>query len=156
MRAGSDRYLVHGIPIEVARLVENLDHLGSWGILTTDTELRITGWNRWLEKHSGRSVESVLGRHLFEVFPDLPVRSLDRYYLQALDGQPGILSQRFHNFLLPLPPTVPDSTLMHMQQTARISSVMDGDEVRGTLTLIEDVTERVLTEQELRQQAKRL
>jgi signal transduction histidine kinase/ActR/RegA family two-component response regulator len=109
-----------------------------------------------LERHSGKPADAVLGRHLFDVFPDLLDRSLDRYYRQALEGQAGILSQRFHNYLLPLPPTVSDSSLMHMQQTARISSVMEGNEVRGTLTLIEDVTERVLAEQELRQQAKRL
>src|SRR6185295_13065027 len=107
------RHLPNDSPMEVTRLVENLDHLGSWGILTTDIELRITGWNRWLEKHSGKSAEIVLGQHLFDVFPDLPVRSLDRYFRQALEGRAGILSQRFHNYLLPLPPTVADSTLMH-------------------------------------------
>ena len=137
-------------------LLANLDQLGNWGILTTDEDLKIVGWNRWLEKHSGKPARKVLGQHLFSAFPDLLVRCFDQYYGQALQGHAAILSQRFHKYLLPLPPTVAGSPLMHMQQTARISPVMDGDKVCGTLTLIEDVTERVLTEQELRHQAERL
>jgi len=137
-------------------LLANLDQLGNWGILTTDGDLKIVGWNRWLEKHSGKLSSKVLGKHLFSAFPDLLVRSFDQYYGQALQGQAAILSQTFHKYLLPLPPTVANSTLMHMQQTARISPVMEGDKVCGTLTLIEDVTERVLAEQELRNQAERL
>jgi signal transduction histidine kinase/ActR/RegA family two-component response regulator len=137
-------------------LLANLDQLGNWGILTTDKDLKIVGWNRWLEKHSGKPASELLGQHLLNAYPDLVVRSLDRYFHQALAGQAAILSQRFHKYLLPLPPTGNSSTLMQMQQTVRISPVMDGDRVCGTLTLIEDVTERVLTEQELRLQAERL
>lgn len=137
-------------------LLENLEHLGSWGILTTDVDLKITGWNRWLEKHSGQKAEQVIGQSLLAVFPDLVVRSLDRYFRQAIDGQSGILSQRFHKYLLPLPPTVSHATVMHMQQTAKINPLLEGEQVVGTLTLIEDVTERVVTEQELRQQAQGL
>jgi signal transduction histidine kinase/ActR/RegA family two-component response regulator len=97
-----------------------------------------------------------VGLFLFDVFPDLVVRSLDRYYREAIAGQAAILSQRFHKYLLPLPPTVATAQLMHMQQTARISPIFEGGVIRGTLTLIEDVTERVVTELELRQQAERL
>lgn len=137
-------------------LLENLDRLGAWGILTTDCDLRIVGWNRWLERHSGKPANEVLGKSLFDLYPDLRVRNLDRYYRQALDGQASILSQRFHKYLLAMPPTVTSVDLMHMQQTVRISPLTEGGETRGTLTLIEDVTERVATEQELRKQAQSL
>ena len=136
--------------------LDNLDCLGAWGVLTTDESLRIVGWNRWLERHSGKRAGDVLGQPLFEAFPDLVVRSLDRYYQEALAGQASILSQRFHKYLLPMPPTAPTSELMHMQQTVRISPLFELGVIRGTLTVIEDVTERVVTEQELRQQAERL
>lgn len=136
--------------------LDNLDRLGAWGILTTDENLKIVGWNRWLERHSGKRAADVVGLPLLEVFSDLTVRSLDRYYHDALLGQASILSQRFHQYLLPMPPSVATSQLMHMQQTARVSPLFEGDTIRGTLTLIEDVTERVVTELELRQQAERL
>jgi len=136
--------------------LENLDRLGAWGILTTDENLKIVGWNRWLERHSGRRAADVAGLSLLDVFPDLAVRSLDRYYQEALQGQSSMLSQRFHKYLLAMPPSVATAQLMHMQQTARISPLFEGTAIRGTLTLIEDVTERVVTELELRQQAERL
>ena len=136
--------------------LDNLDCLGAWGVLTTDEALRIVGWNRWMERHSGKGSPEVVGLFLFDVFPELVVRSLDRYYREAIAGQAAILSQRFHKYLLPLPPTVATAQLMHMQQTARISPIFEGGVIRGTLTLIEDVTERVVTELELRQQAERL
>ena len=137
-------------------LLANLDLLGAWGIFTTDAELRIVGWNRWLENHSGKLANDLVGLNLISVYPDLVARRLDHYYRQALEGQASILSQRLHQYLLPLPPTVVNSSLAQMQQTVRISPLMEGDRVCGTLTLIEDVTERVSTEQELRQQARRL
>src|SRR6476660_1032180 len=136
--------------------LDSLDRLGAWGIVTTDTNLRITGWNRWLERHSGKQSQEIVGLSLLEAYPDLAVRSLDRYFREALEGQACILSQRFHKYLLPMPPTISTPHLMHMQQTVRISPIYENGEIRGTLTLIEDVTERVVTEFELRQQAERL
>jgi signal transduction histidine kinase len=55
-----------------------------------------------------------------------------------------------------MPPTVPHTDLMNMQQTARLTPLMEHDAVCGTLTLIEDVTERIAAEEELRKQAERL
>lgn len=137
-------------------LLANLEQLGNWGILTTDADLRIVGWNRWLEKHSGRAAGELVGQPLFNAFPDLVVRRLDHYFRQAQDGQSSILSQRFHNYVVPLPPTISGAPVMHMQQTVRISPLLNQDQVCGTIALIEDVTERVVTERELREQAERL
>jgi PAS domain S-box-containing protein len=136
--------------------LDNLDRLGAWGILTTDRELRVFGWNRWLEQHSGKSAAEVIGQPLLETYPELKFRNLDRYFQQAVEGQSSILSQRFHKYVLPMPPTVPSSKLMHMQQTVRICPLIDHGTICGTLTLIEDVTERIVTESELREQADRL
>jgi len=136
--------------------LENLDRLGAWGVLTTDEHLQVVGWNRWLERHTGKTSADVSGRHLFDVFPDLVLRNLDHYYREALGGQAALLSQRFHSYLLAMPPSVATSHVMHMQQTVRISPLFEAGGIRGTLTLIEDVTERVVTELDLRQQAQRL
>src|SRR4051794_36896376 len=108
--------------------LDNLDHLGAWGILTTDKDLQITGWNRWLERHSGKQAAEMIGLRLLETYPDLAVRSLDRYFRDALGGQACILSQRFHKYLLPMPPTISTSHLMHMQQTVRISPLYENGE----------------------------
>jgi signal transduction histidine kinase/ActR/RegA family two-component response regulator len=133
--------------------LRKLDLLGSWGVVATDRSLRVTFWNGWLEKYSGTTSAQALGRNLLELYPTLVQRGLDRYFQQVLDGQSFLLSQRLHKFLLPMPPTVNDAGLANMQQTARLVPSLEEDVVHGVLCLIEDVTERVASEDELRQQA---
>jgi signal transduction histidine kinase len=139
-----------------AGLVGELDAVGDWGVLTTDAGLRITGWNRWLERHVGREADVFLGKLLFDVFPSLLARKLDHYYRQALDGQTVLLSQRLHRYLLPLPPPVGGERFEFMQQTARVIPLMDEGKVCGTVTVVEDVTERVVSETELRERVEAL
>src|SRR5215475_8694153 len=84
-------------------VMEWLNEYAPQGILRTDSDLIVCGWNRWLEQNTGRSAETVLGSRLFDVFPELPQRHLDRFYHNALHGQPSILAQRFHKYLIRLP-----------------------------------------------------
>jgi signal transduction histidine kinase/ActR/RegA family two-component response regulator len=126
----------------------------SWGILTTDARLNITGWNQWLENNSGISAAAVVGRHLLEVFSELGARRMDSYYRQALSGQMVVLAQRLHGFLLPLAPSAADTGLTMMPQSARIAPLFESERVVGTLTVIEDVTERVLHEAALQARAR--
>jgi signal transduction histidine kinase len=139
-----------------AALACELDKVGDWGLLTTDAGLTITGWNAWLERHVGRHAEAFLGRPLFDVFPNLVARKLDRYYHQALGGQTVLLSQRLHQYLLPLPPPTAKERFEFMQQTARIIPLVDAEAVKGTVTVVEDVTERVAYETELRERVAAL
>ena len=54
-----------------AAILDPLDHVGDWGLLATDANLVVTRWNRWLEQRSGLAAADVIGRPLFDVFPDL-------------------------------------------------------------------------------------
>jgi signal transduction histidine kinase/ActR/RegA family two-component response regulator len=119
------------------------------GILTTDGDLRITGWNHWLEINTRRPASSVLGRSLLEVYPDLVTRRLDESYRKALAGQIVVLSQRMHKYVLPMSATVARAGHVNMQQSARIAPLIEEGHVLGTLTLIEDVTERAVYDSEL-------
>src|SRR5687768_7169087 len=138
-----------------AELIGQLDFLGDWGVLATDARLAVTGWNRWLVQRTGLTPTTVLGRPLFALFPDLPTRRLDRYYHEALAGHPVVLSQLLHQYVLPLSPVVGGTGLAHMPQSVRIIPILDGPDAGGTLTLIEDVTERVTHETALRARARR-
>jgi PAS domain S-box-containing protein len=124
---------------------------GTQGIITTDETLRIRGWNRWLEVRTGRKAETVIGCDLLETFPELVNRKLDNYYKRALEGQSGVLSQRLHRFLLELPASEMDAS-EPMHQSVRISPLVERGEIIGTVTVIEDVTERVQRESELHRQ----
>ena len=138
-----------------AELVGQLDRLGDWGVLATDARLVVTGWNRWLTQRTGMEFTAVRGRPLFELFPDLTGRRIDRYYHQALAGHPVVLSQRLHQYILPLPAGLTGSGLGYMQQSVRIIPILQGPDAGGTVTLIEDVTERVTHETALRTHARR-
>lgn len=134
-----------------AATLQWLNDLTDQGIMTTDAELRIQGWNRWLERSSGHKAADVLGRLVFDIYPDLIERHLDTWYQQALNGQVMVLAQRLHRYLLPMPPGEGQHTFAQMQQSARIAPLTVQGRIVGTITVIEDVTERELRESALRQ-----
>ena len=117
------------------------------GIVTTNSALSIQGWNHWLAVATGLAEAEVIGRPLFEVCPSLVERGFDQHYHDALSGQVKILSHTLHRHILP---AFRPGTAEQMPQGARIAPLMEGDRVVGTITVIEDVTDRVATERELR------
>ena len=126
------------------------DDLAVQGIMATDTNLRVVSWNHWLEVHSGRRAADVVGRLLTEVWPDLPARGFDQYYADALAGRVRVVAQALHGYLLPLRSRLP--AFEYMPQSARIAPLASGGSIAGTITVIDDVTERIVREDELRSQ----
>ena len=135
-----------------AALVRWLGEFAEQGIFTTDELLRITSWNQWMEHHSGRAASEVIGRPLLELYPDLSERSLDEHYHEALRGHSYLVSRLLHGYLLPMPMRAADPLFATMPQRARIAPLMLDDRVIGTITVIDDVGERVAAENELRKQ----
>ena len=133
--------------------LRELGEVTYWGVFTTDADLIITGWNRWLEMHSSLSAEHVVGRNLLEVFPAVAERRIERFYRQALEGKMVVLSQRLHKYVIPLPSSLPDDDEPLMQQSGHIAPLMSEGRIIGTLTLVEDVSDRVVYERELRARA---
>ena len=119
-----------------------MQEIAPYGIFTTDVEFRIRTWNHWLITHSGISAEQAIGRSLLELFPTVRTRRLDEHFRRALAGEVSVLSTALHKYLLPLPATAPDADIPHMLQTVRIAPLPTGDLILGTITIIEDVTQR--------------
>lgn len=119
-----------------------MQELVPYGIFTTDRELRITTWNDWLNSHSGFSASQAIGRKLTDLFPSVSTPRFDERYARALSGEVIVLSAALHKFLLPFPSTVSESNLPHMLQTVRIAPIPGVDGATGTITIIEDVTQR--------------
>jgi PAS domain S-box-containing protein len=129
-------------------IIDWLNDYAPVGIVTTDTAFVIRGWNHWLEQNTGLTAEDTVGVSLFSIFPDLVERGLDQLYRNALDGHVTVLAQRFHRYLVKLPAR-PEHGLGEMQQSARIAPLVSGDKIVGTITSIDDVSERVVREREL-------
>ncbi len=128
------------------------EELDDRGVFITDDRLVVRRWNHWLAAQTGKRPEDVVGRPLLELFPDLVARGVDASYRDALAGEVRILSQSFHKFLLPITRNFHGAGLTEMAQSARIEPLSVGGATIGTITLIEDVTERVISERELRNQ----
>jgi signal transduction histidine kinase/CheY-like chemotaxis protein len=122
------------------------------GCFVTDVQLHVVLWNRWMELHSGRSQSEVLGRSLLELYPDVGEREIKEYYQSALEGRVTILSHALHRYLVALPPTNPDLGFAHMPQSGRIGPLDDAGVLVGTVTIVEDVSDRLASESVLRKQ----
>ena len=124
-----------------------LDEHATGGVFTTDAELRVRSWNQWLCAATGIAAAHAIGRPLFDVLPEFRQRSFDRYYDEALRGEIKVLSHALHRHILPVP-----QGGAQMPQSARIAPLVDAGTVVGTITVITDVSERVVVERELRAQ----
>jgi PAS domain S-box-containing protein len=135
-----------------AAVLHWMHDLAAQGIVTTDRELNVVEWNHWMEEHTGKRAHDVIGNNLLELFPELIERRLDRHYKWALEGQVRVLSQALHGYLISMPVVSSEHGYAQMQQAVRISPLSHEGCVIGTLTIIEDVTERVAREAELQAQ----
>ncbi|MBL9169429.1 MAG: response regulator [Verrucomicrobiales bacterium] len=136
----------------IQSVVSWLQAIAPYGILTTDRSLRIQTWNQWLVFHSGLSASEAIGRSLVELFPDLQQRRLLSRFESALAGEISVLSTALHKYLLPFPVTIEGCRSQWMLQTARIAPLPDEDRIVGTITIIEDVTQREFHAYTLRRQ----
>lgn len=134
-------------------LVDNLPV----GSIVTDREHTVLRWNAWMEVHSGIPAPQAVGRSLFELYPELESRGIAAQYRRVVEtGEVVFWSQRFHGYLLPMRPALPGAPFEHMQQSARIVPLFREGQLCGAVTLIEDVTERVWREAELKMQIEEL
>ena len=122
------------------------DHAAE-GIFTTDMDLRIRSWNEWLHTATGLGASAAIGRDLFEVIPSLKERGFDAYYREALAGEVKVLSHKLHRFVVPSM-----RSGEQIPQSGRIAPLLQDGVVVGTITVIADVSERVVAEHELRAQ----
>lgn len=121
------------------------------GILTTDADLVVRSWNRWLENASGLAAEDVVGRALVDVYPELRGSHVEMAFRRAAGGSPVVLSHRFHEYVLPFASADAARGFSHMQQSARLLPLHDARQrVNGVLAVLEDVTDRVAREEELK------
>ncbi len=112
------------------------------GVVTLNELLEVQSWNHWMTLHSGLKPSEVIGRNLFELFPDLRDRGLASRFERALEGEASVLSTALHRYLLPLASTFRERDDEHMLQTARIAPLFSEGKVCGIILVIQDVTQR--------------
>lgn len=157
MRADQDVFS-QGIlaQVEYQALPQDLLDAIPFGVLITDTELKLTQVNQWITIHIGRPIHQLLGKFIGEVFPEIAERKLVQAYRLVLQSHSALtLSTRIHRYLVKMP-AAPDSGLVDMPQSAVIVPVLDDNIIHGTLTYLIDVTDRVVTEIALQHEVEKL
>ena len=131
-----------------AAVLQWLETLAPLGIFTTDRDLVIRSWNRWLEVNTGHAASDVIGRSVFEAFPELESRGFREYYDGGLAGQVTVLAHGLHRYIVP----VRGADGRSVRQSGRIGPLDAGGGIVGTVTVVDDVSERLMSERELRTQ----
>lgn len=127
------------------------------GLIILDRKLRITGWNRWLELHSGISADEIVGQKICDVFPSLAQGSFVRTVKGVFAfGNYASYSQKLHKYLIPLRSSHgADQTMPYMQQSCTFGPLRDEQkEIVSVYITIQDVTDFVMYEQKLVQMAR--
>ena len=122
------------------------------GVLTVDRNLVVTSCNRWLSAALEAGGPQLVGRPLLDSFPELRGGPAELALLGALAGSTTVWAHRFHHYFLPLPPRPPagDGRFERMQQSAHVMPIVRHGEIDGVVVLLQDVTERVAREEQLR------
>lgn len=145
------RYGMPG-PSITSAMLHNIGDVLELGVITLDRDKIVRGWNRWLEIASGIPASGMVGRRLTDRYPEFRDSAGDRAIDRAVAGATSVLAHRFHESFLRFPPPPGETDFEVMQQSTRILPNIDVDgRVVGVVVLIEDVTERIARDRELRQ-----
>jgi PAS domain S-box-containing protein len=80
------------------QLSELLIECGTEGIIGLDRDMRYIVWNPAMEIMSGLPRDRVLGRHLFDLRPDLAGSPVEAAWRATMEGKRTTLSDRLYNF----------------------------------------------------------
>ncbi|WP_303774010.1 GAF domain-containing protein [Anaerolinea thermophila] len=115
------------------------------GFLTLSPDLTITQWSEPLVYLTGKTQEEVQGRSLFDVFPELRLSGLEVAVRHVLEtGAPFLLSNALHRTILPAADGAP------VMQSGQLYPLFQGEEVVGVILTVQDISDRLVVEEELR------
>ena len=81
------------------------------GVLLLDADFNIVLWNRFLQVHSTKIADNILGKSIFLAFPEIPERWLTRKLTSVLQlNTPNFCSWQQRHHLFELPHTRPITT----------------------------------------------
>ena len=127
------------------------------GILVVDEAMNILWCNQWILKRIDKAEDQIHNNQLSVVFPEIAERNLEQAFeLVFLSGLPLTLSNRIHNYFIKIPADDPNLMIDDMPQSVVISPLYDGDDLIAAMVMIQDVTERVLSEKKLQYELRKL
>jgi len=132
--------------------IASLEFVNS-GIFGVDVDLRLVHWNAFMETNTGRSAEQVLGRNLFECFPELP-RAWLVWKIKTVFtlGGSAFSSWRQRPYVFRFRHTRPlTGGIDCMRQDATFMPILAEGGVAAVLTVLSDATDTALAVEALEQ-----
>ena len=136
-------------------LLSWIKQFAPYGVITLNEAFQVETWNHWMEIHSSRRSEEVIGKDFFELYSEVRERKLAAHFERALSGEACVLSSALHHYVLALPCTFREPGMPHMLQTTRIAPLFEKGRVCGVVVIIEDVSQRESQAEALRRQQRR-
>lgn len=140
-----------------ANLSEAIVERVNCGVFSVDRTLRILTWNRFMQSHSGRSAEALIGMNLLEAFSELPQQWLRRKVESVFVlGTPAYSSWEHRPFLFRFEHSRPiTGTIDAMRQNCSFIPIEDDrGEVMAVGITIVDATDVCIAHGELQEQEK--
>ena len=121
-----------------------------FGIFAVDRDFNVVMWNRFMQDYSGRSYDDVVGRDLWESFPDLPrgwlkrkfdsVFLLGNYAFSSWEQRPYLFKFRHDRPL--------SGSNGYMQQDCTFMPLVEDGQVVAVCVTVADVTEFSILQRE--------
>lgn len=124
----------------------------SIGLVMIDRGFCVTGWNRWMELHTGITEQEIVGRPLFEFYPGLATGSFSRIVKGVFAfGNYASYSQKLHRYLFEIKnPHGSSQQYPQMQQNCTFGPIRNQNkEITAVYITVHDVTEVAVYEQKL-------
>ncbi|MCP3715592.1 MULTISPECIES: diguanylate cyclase [unclassified Paraburkholderia] len=127
-----------GLPTLADLVVERV----GFGIFVVDRDMNVLSWNRFMQDHSGVTAEDVIGRSIFERFPDLPRAWLTRKVESVFQlGSFAFSSWEQRPYLFQFDHDRPiTGGVDYMQQDCTFMPLMRGRDVIAVCVTLSDVT----------------
>ncbi len=129
-----------------------LNHL-SIGIAVIDPEIKIIFWNQWLAEHSMISSDTITGRELLSVFPDLKKANFLKKIRAVFDsGQPVFFNNKVSANPFPFHSgrSYIEKQLTPMEQTVIISPMKDPEgNIEHALITVFDISDWISNQRNL-------
>jgi diguanylate cyclase len=132
-------------------IIDQLFDLVDMGIVVFDPDLKVLKWNRWMELHSEITTEKIVGKSLFDFYPNLNnpgfLKSV-KYVMKF--GNFYYFSQKIHEYIFPFKAvsSLP-SELQYMQQNCNMGPLFEDGKVKYAYLTVYDVTEAAIYEKSL-------
>jgi len=113
------------------------------GVMVLDSAFNIVNWNRFLQVHTDKVSEDIIGQSIFHAFPELPERWLVRKFSAVMQlNTPSFCSWQQRHHLFELPHTRPITTDSEfMAQNCTFLPIETDCKSKLICILIEDVTD---------------